>query len=520
MNIVIGSGPAGVFCALALLRRGAPVTMVDAGLTLEEHFKTAVKELQSIPPAQWSEHRLAKVRSATRATSSGVPEKYVLGSDYPFRWVDQRAQLEQRGVETLVSFARGGLSNVWGANMLPFEERDLTDWPIRLRDLEPHYRTVAKEVPIVGMRDRLEQLFPFYGEHIELPASEQAQHLLHALGRQKPWSGDARLHFGRARVAIHSKQPGCVRCGLCLYGCPYDLIYSARHTLKALTAFPTFRYLPGVVVQRLQRGASGWKVEGHGFDGELVCLEGARVFLGCGVVNSARIVLETLEAPNREIIVRDSQYFITPMFLFKGPRNVLSEDLYTLAQVALQLHLPSASRYPLHLLVYTYNDLYRQALSSLPWPISIMTKACSTQLLNRLVILQGYLHSHESPSYALRLEGPPAQRRVILSARGNPRTKPLIRSGLWSLFRNSASLGAVPVVPMTKMGAVGKSYHGGASFPMREKPGPGESSVLGELAELPGVHVVDASCFPSVPATNLTYTVMANAYRIGSEVAL
>jgi choline dehydrogenase-like flavoprotein len=33
------------------------------------------------------------------------------------------------------------------------------------------------------------------------------------------------------------------------------------------------------------------------------------------------------------------------------------------------------------------------------------------------------------------------------------------------------------------------------------------------------VHVVDASVLPSVPATTITYTIMANAHRIGWNAA-
>jgi hypothetical protein len=33
------------------------------------------------------------------------------------------------------------------------------------------------------------------------------------------------------------------------------------------------------------------------------------------------------------------------------------------------------------------------------------------------------------------------------------------------------------------------------------------------------VHLIDASCFTSVPATNVTFTIMANASRIAAEAA-
>jgi choline dehydrogenase-like flavoprotein len=33
------------------------------------------------------------------------------------------------------------------------------------------------------------------------------------------------------------------------------------------------------------------------------------------------------------------------------------------------------------------------------------------------------------------------------------------------------------------------------------------------------VHVIDSSVFPTIPATTITLSVMANAYRIGAEHA-
>jgi choline dehydrogenase-like flavoprotein len=51
---------------------------------------------------------------------------------------------------------------------------------------------------------------------------------------------------------------------------------------------------------------------------------------------------------------------------------------------------------------------------------------------------------------------------------------------------------------------------------MRENPGPFQTDLLGRPTGFSQVHVVDASVFPSLPATTITLSVMANAHRIGS----
>ena len=52
MHCVIGSGPAGVACAKALLARGASVLMLDAGIELESDRARIVRELSEKSPPE------------------------------------------------------------------------------------------------------------------------------------------------------------------------------------------------------------------------------------------------------------------------------------------------------------------------------------------------------------------------------------------------------------------------------------------------------------------------------------
>ncbi|HEX9047187.1 MAG TPA: NAD-dependent epimerase/dehydratase family protein, partial [Verrucomicrobiae bacterium] len=62
----------------------------------------------------------------------------------------------------------------------------------------------------------------------------------------------------------------------------------------------------------------------------------------------------------------------------------------------------------------------------------------------------------------------------------------------------------------------GRGFHSGGSFPMRQNPGELETDALGRLRGWRRIHLVDASVLPDIPATQITFSVMANAHRIGS----
>ena len=130
-------------------------------------------------------------------------------------------------------------------------------------------------------------------------------------------------------------------------------------------------------------------------------------------------------------------------------------------------------------------------------------------------MVQGYLHSDHSSKIAIRLkQGEPD--RLRLEAELNPEVRPTIRRVLRKLRRHGRQLGAWPLSPMLQIAEPGRGFHNGGSFPMRLHPGELETDTLGRLPAWRRIHLVDASVLPDVPATQITFSVMANAHRIGS----
>jgi len=128
--------------------------------------------------------------------------------------------------------------------------------------------------------------------------------------------------------------------------------------------------------------------------------------------------------------------------------------------------------------------------------------------------VQGYLHSDHSSKIAIRLKkGDPD--RLELRAELSPEVRPMIRQVLRKLRRHGRQFGAWPLSPMLQIAEPGRGFHNGSSFPMRQSPGDLETDTLGRLPNWRRIHIVDASVLPDVPATQITFSVMANAHRIG-----
>ena len=205
MHHVIGSGPASIPAAVALTNRGLPVTILDAGRTLEPERQRLLRQLSQLPPEQWNADDLETLRGGDQKTRQGsIHVKLTYGSDYPWTPDPNQPLLEAPKESRFhYSMARGGMSNVWGGSILPNRATDIPDWPIRLEDLEPHYRAVLRFMPSTSVADDLAALLPMYTDTGEpLNPSRQAAAFLDDLGKARGSLGRARIHFGRSRLAL------------------------------------------------------------------------------------------------------------------------------------------------------------------------------------------------------------------------------------------------------------------------------------------------------------------------------
>ncbi len=393
MHYVIGSGPAGVACAMGLIARGEEVTMLDAGFALEPDVKSMVDLMSGQGPDQWAPETLRSVK--TLATVGGAPRKLVYGSEYPYRQPAGYRPLAGTGADFSPSFAVGGLSNVWGAAVLPYLQSDIDDWPIRLTDISRYYPSIFEFVPLAARIDDLAGLFPLYTEHFqEHRSSRQAQRFLDALERHRDAFEEQGIIFGSSRLAVEVKRAtgdGCVYCGMCMFGCPYDLIYSSRQTLAQLMRQPGFRYVGGVIVERLEEKSGAVAVHARLVTGETVSYEAGRVFVGAGAVPTTQIVMDSLGL--EQTTMQDSQYFVLPLLQAAGS-GARREELHTLAQVFLDIRDPAISPRTIHLQLYTYNEIYDLEFKRRFGPLKRLLP--TGPILDRMSVIQGFLHSDDS----------------------------------------------------------------------------------------------------------------------------
>ena len=516
VDLVIGSGAAAVAAATALVDHGRVVRMLDVGTALEADKVAVRARLAQRAPSDWSAaDRAALTSNGDQRTETMRP----FGSDFLFRAPEEAAwRHEPGGVHDLrPSFAKGGLSNGWGASMLPYRDEDLGDWPIRSADLAPHYTRVARLLNGSARVDALAALFPAHllAAETPLPLSPQAAALLARWERQRTRLERMGVHVGQSRQAIAAD---CRQCAMCLYDCPYGSIFRAAAVVDRLVAAGGLDYHPDAYALRFDEDATGVTVRVRSRDGATREHRGDRLFVAAGVLPSTLLVLDSLDLAAQPVVIRDSAHFFLPMLHgWRSAVDPASAPRHTLAQLFVEIVDRAIAPTTVHAQIYTHNDLFARDIRARFGSIAGLAEPLVAALSRRLVVAQSFLHSALSPHIEATLVRAGGGARLAFRRIDNPDTAAVVARVRNRLARVALAAGMLPLVPLLRAGTLGSSCHCGGSFPMRAHPGPLETDVLGRLPGLARVHIVDSTVFPTIPATTIAFSVMANAHRIATE---
>ena len=436
--------------------------------------------------------------------------------------------VRSRGFAPLFSFAAGGLAEAWTGGSYPFNDGELEAFPFGQRELEPYYGQVAERIGISGADDDLAAFYPLHdGLQEPLELDRHSQMLLDTYARKKSkLQGRYGWHMGRARIAALSAalgdRPACSYLGRCLWGCPTGAFYTPSLTLQQCQRFPGFDYVPGIRACHFTTDDGGRVTALHGHalrDGSAFSIPTSTLALAAGTLCTAQIVLESIaraggSCPTLSGIM-DNRQVLMPFVNLKLIGQPFAAASYQYHQVAIGVDAGGPMDY-VHGLVTTLKTAQiHPVVQTIPGSLGIAL-SMFRNIHTALGLVNINFSDQARPNNTLELERD-RDGRGRLHIRYQPPPGEAERIARTNrLFRRALmALGCVAPPPMTRTRPMGASVHYAGSFPMTaETGGDWTTDPFGRLRAFDNLYLVDGSTFPSLPAKNLTFTLMANAARI------
>ncbi len=114
---------------------------------------------------------------------------------------------------------------------------------------------------------------------------------------------------------------------------------------------------------------------------------------------------------DQNVWMKDSQYFLLPLALTKAVVDAAHESLHTLSQLFVEILDSTISPHTVHLQLYSYNDFLSATIPKTLGPVAGPLEGLTRNLENRLLVIQGYLHSDHSGRIGVTLRNGSPDRR-------------------------------------------------------------------------------------------------------------
>lgn len=515
--IVVGGGAAGTCAALALAGRRVVVLDVGgepsgAGAELQRNqyaLKAAGADLFAglIGPRFESLHNVHRDYLSPKLKAPLL--RFVTDG-----W-RELSPVECRGFDPVMSFARGGLANAWGAGCYRFDDGELADQPITAADLRAHYDALTEHIGITGEDDDLDR---FFGESSGcLPSHQQSRlgrDLQTRYERHRAYFNRRGIFVGAPRLAVlsraHRGRPAYDYQGLEFFKSHLPAIYNPAYTLAELVASGRVTYTRPFLVERFVEHEAHVTVYARHVDTGVVHeFVARRLVLAAGALNSAKIVLRSREDHTSRLPLLDNLISYVPFVSLRHvgagveheslpiQRNIVCVDEEEWCPVQASFYGVTAT---------LWNDL----LFDFPFAARDNLRMLKF-LLPAMSVVQVFYPDRVRPENHLQLAAD-GSLRIAYVARPRGRLER-------HLIRALRRIGYASWPSLCKYPSPGNSFHYAGCLPMRADPGPLETDRDGRLGGSRRVHVADAACFASLPSKNLTFTIMANAHRIGAAIA-
>ncbi len=526
-HLVIGSGASGVHYALTVLERGEEVTLLDVGYERPAalHPDASYAELKERVDDPLTHFLGARAEYVVYPGPISKPYGFPPGKAYVFRqpadWL-----LRRQGFDPLVSFARGGLAEAWTGGSYELDERDLTSFPFSLGELQPHYATVARRIGIAAERDDLERFSPMSADYdAPMALDAHSAQLLEAYARRRHSVNALGVYLGRSRVAVltrpHAARAGCTHLGRCLMGCPRESLYAPSYTLRDLHHFPGFTYVPGVFVERILVDGNGSATGAMARDlaaGSEKKFAGDRVVLAAGALATSRIYLSTLQHENGAAPelpgLMDNRHVMMPFVTPSRVGRDVEIASYQFHHIALGMRGASSDDDVHGQITALKGAQVHPIVSSLPFDFRT-SLAVFGRVRAALGIANFWLADTRRDANVAHLRvTDDARHQLVLSYGDDHSDLGRTHQAIAAIRKSLRILGAVAPKSQTAVLPRGSSVHYAGTLPMTNDERPHTCRADGSVRGFERLFVADGAAFSSLPAKNITFTLMANAVRI------
>lgn len=521
--IIVGGGAAAASAALGLSNYSLRTVLLDVGFKpdieppqLNSDLYTFRKKNKIFDLVVGEEfHGLTNLIYNEKLPPKLIaPYNYYISKD-----VQKISPTEEENFKLIQSFSKGGLAAGWGAGVYEYNNDELKETPIHAEELKPYYHALTKEIGVAGQLDDLDKYFGKSEDLLQpIKISLKSQKLLQSYQKKREKLHREGMYMGLPRLAILTEEKNgrmpCDYSNLEPWYPNLPYIYNPAFTIDRLHQQKKIEYRSDILVKKWGRDKNGF-IDVFALNmksGESIVFKTKKLILAAGTANTTKIVLTSKNDYLSRLPIYDNPLIqipiIFPGFIGKSfikrefgmtNLNVIFDfkDQDLLLQGSLiELNSPARG---------TFFEMFPFSASGNMKMIRNLAPAAMVLFL--------YYPSQDNVNSVVSLDG---NGQLLISSGNYTFNKGILKR----VGRNLQKLGVLTSSLIFQKPPPGYAIHYAGTIPMVENPEqPYQCNISGELNQEKNVFIADGSLFSKIAAKNITFTIMANAMRIGENVA-
>ncbi|WP_299314531.1 hypothetical protein [uncultured Aquimarina sp.] len=527
--IVVGSGATGAIAAKTLVDSGVQVGLLDIGeedtiykntipnsdfisirkKDKQQHSYFLGKEFEGIP---WETKRVGSQLTPPRSFLTRFSEKLT-----PF---------QSDSFQPMESTAKGGLGGGWGLGCYVFSKPELEALGLDESEMLPAYQSIASYIGISGTKD---DGAPYSLRNLKdiQPATKiegNLKGILSSYQKHRRSLNKQNVFLGRSGLALLTKdisnRSAVKYRDMGFWSDTNKSAYRSWITIDELCKQPNFSYHKNCLVTRFEENSDGVAIIVKRTDtNEEQVFRCKKLILSPGVLGTARIVIRSFDYKKNKLPIICNPYSYIPCLQWRRMGKKIEQHKTSFAQLVLYVDEHKKNFDVGMAALFSYRSLLLFKLIK-ETPLNYQDARIIMQFLHSSFTIAGIHHPDSgSDTKFISLKknqesytGDILTGEYILSEEEihvNSQREKKIRKAL-------KTLGCLPL--KTIHTPLGGSIHYGGTLPYSEKGELFTISKSGKLGGTKNIYIADGSGFKYLPAKGLTFTLMANAYRVAKNV--
>ena len=402
-------------------------------------------------------------------------------NEFVYKYFNSMLRIVEKNFFTIGSFAKGGLSNIWGGGLQPYNKQELSEFPYTYNQVKGIYTKVLKI--LTNTNSILDEHSQSISEGLH--SSFYTHEPLLAINsiKGKSYSCD-----------LESCDSGCINCN--------KNIFNSAYEIDSLVSKSKINYLSGLFIKSIYREDNCYYLNCLDINSGDPLIIKTRIIFSClGTISTTKIVLgmtkndkslPLLSTPGGAFFLFSYKKIFAKTYSILSFRSFSGKDNDTNF---------NGNIYPVskNLIEVYFGVFWGRAINFLFWKL----------LFSRLFIANIYFPSNLSLSTISS-----NSKGIIINSRTNYALKKIFKSSMKIITRGLLKEGLALLPIGKRLLAPGQDIHYGGTLPMKKEPKDNECNLEGELNGFKNFYIADSSSMPCLPGKGQSFNSMVNSFYI------